>query len=205
MFGNELNFKVAVVHKVACAGEACVLFSSQQSIYHRSSQSWAHACPRGGPSCCKSCGWCGYRVCKRTCHLPFYPHRRPPHLQNRESVLENSTGRLAGARQLVFIESLLGGTLVVIAKVALVAAQLVLALQVTPHVVSFVCHMTTQSTREFALGRSHSVRPDQFWRQWLYFAWIKKRQNRDLTFIANLSLHDFGPCGYSEHFWFSKP
>jgi hypothetical protein len=66
-----------------------------------------------------------------------------------------------GARQLVLVQGLLGRANRLKADVARVAAQLVLALQVAPHVVCFVGDVLAQPADEFRIVSSGGIRPDQ--------------------------------------------
>ena len=65
------------------------------------------------------------------------------------------------AHQFVLVQRLLGAVHRLTTDVALVAAELVLALQVAPHVVSFVGDVATQVTRELSLASFDRIHPDQ--------------------------------------------
>ena len=83
---------------------------------------------------------------QRACRLSSSQHTHRPRLRGEELLVLQVLllGKL-GTAELVLVKRLLGRTDRVVANITLVAAELMFALEVTSHVVSFMRDMLTQA------------------------------------------------------------
>ena len=88
----------------------------------------------------------GYKACRRACRPHSVQHTHRPRLREEQLlVLRLLLSGQLGTGELVLVKRLLRRADRVVANVTLVATELMLALEVASHVVSFVRDMFTQA------------------------------------------------------------
>ena len=88
----------------------------------------------------------GYKACRRACRPRSSQHTHRPRLREEQLlVLRLLLSGQLGTGELVLVKRLLRRADRVVANVTLVATELMLALEVASHVVSFVRDMFTQA------------------------------------------------------------
>ena len=137
----------ACCHRLVCAVAKDALSFLLRGRCRKNIPSSGCASLQGGLACCRSCGLCGCKACSTAFRPPSSQHMHWPRL-GEGLLLELGFMLLGkfGTGELVLVKGLLGGTDRVEANVALVATKLMLALEMTSHVVSFVSDMLAQAT-----------------------------------------------------------